>query len=198
MSTNPSRHLDIGCGTKPRNPYGRDELYGIDIRAGLKIDGVVEIAAANLSLVPIPFADAYFDSVSAYDFFEHVPRVSLDHARGTSRFPFIELMNEIWRVLKPGGLLYAVTPAYPHEKSFRDPTHVNVIASKTHRYFTHPRLEGRMYGFNGDFLLLRQNRIHIRGNYEASPPSVGRLALRLLDAMTMKRSHLVWEMQARK
>lgn len=24
-------HLDIGCGTVPRNPYGANLLYGIDI-----------------------------------------------------------------------------------------------------------------------------------------------------------------------
>ena len=28
-----SRHLDLGCGTKPRNPYRRTELHGVDIRA---------------------------------------------------------------------------------------------------------------------------------------------------------------------
>jgi SAM-dependent methyltransferase len=190
------RHLDLGCGTRPRNPYRQAELYGIDIREGLAAEGVVAIAAANLSLAPIPFPDSHFDSVSAYDFFEHVPRVSLDHASGRTHFPFVELMNEIWRVLKPGGLLYAVTPAWPHEKGFRDPTHVNVIAAKTHRYFTRPRLEARMYGFSGEFELLRQSRIHIRGDYEPHPPGLGRLLLRALDALAMKRSHLVWELRA--
>ena len=26
------KHLDIGSGLKPENPYGADELYGIDIQ----------------------------------------------------------------------------------------------------------------------------------------------------------------------
>jgi len=26
-----SKHLDLGCGTVPRNPYGRDELFGVDL-----------------------------------------------------------------------------------------------------------------------------------------------------------------------
>jgi SAM-dependent methyltransferase len=171
-------------------------LYGIDIRTGLTAPGVVSIAAANLSLSPIPFPDNHFDSLSAYDFLEHVPRVSLDHAAGTTRFPFIELMNEIWRVLKPEGVFYAVTPAYPHEKAFRDPTHVNVITAKSHRYFTRPELGGRMYGFTGDFRLIRQDRIHIRGDHEPYPPTAGRLLLRWLDGLAGKRSHLVWEMRA--
>lgn len=198
MSALPSRHLDLGCGVRPRNPYGRDLLFGVDIRDGLQAPGVERIVAANLSVDAIPFPDSHFDSVSAYDFLEHVPRVAIDFASGTTRLPFISLMNEIWRVLRPGGLFYAVTPAYPHEKAFRDPTHVNVIAAKSHRYFTRPELGARMYGFEGDFRLVRQVRVHIRGDYEPHPASAGRLALRCLDGLAGKRSHLVWEMQALK
>jgi SAM-dependent methyltransferase len=190
------RHLDLGCGVKPRNPFDCDELYGVDIRAGLTAAGVKAIVAANLSIDAIPFPDNHFDSVSAYDFLEHVPRVALNYAAGTTNFPFIQLMNEIWRVLKPGGVFYAVTPGYPHEKAFRDPTHVNVIAAKSHRYFTRPEVGGRMYGFTGEFDLIRQNRIHLRGDYEPRRPSVGRRVLRLLDGLAGKRSHLVWEMAA--
>jgi len=28
---NETRHLDIGCGTAPRNPYHRDLLYACDL-----------------------------------------------------------------------------------------------------------------------------------------------------------------------
>jgi len=52
-----SGHLDLGCGPQPRKPYHRQELYGIDIRAGLNADGVGDIVAANLSLAPILFPD---------------------------------------------------------------------------------------------------------------------------------------------
>lgn len=186
-------HLDLGCGQRPKNPFGHPRVFGVDIRSGLKIEGVECIEAANLSSQPIPFGDNQFDSVSAYDFLEHVPRVSLD-AQGSTHFPFVKLMDEIWRVLKPGGLLYAITPAYPHEKAFRDPTHVNIITAKTHRYFTRPGLEAQMYGFQGAFDLKRQLRLHPRGAYE--PASLAREALRLLDGLVGKRSHLLWEMQA--
>jgi SAM-dependent methyltransferase len=187
------QHLDLGCGTKPRNPYGYEKVFGIDIRAGLTAPGVEQIAAANLSCEPIPFESHSFDSVSAYDFFEHIPRVHID-AQGQTHFPFIQLMNEIWRVLRPGGLLYAVTPAYPHEKAFRDPTHVNIIAAKTHRYFTRPELLAQMYGFTGEFALRRQVRILPRGAYEIK--TLGRTVLRQLDGLVGKRSHLVWEFEA--
>jgi hypothetical protein len=26
-----TRHLDLGCGPVPRNPYKQDELFGVDI-----------------------------------------------------------------------------------------------------------------------------------------------------------------------
>jgi SAM-dependent methyltransferase len=187
------QHLDLGCGQRPKNPYQYERVYGIDIRAGLSAPGVEQIAAANLSVEPIPFEVDRFDSVSAYDFFEHVPRVVID-AQGQTRFPFVQLMNEVWRVLKPGGLLYAVTPAYPHEKAFRDPTHVNIIAAKTHRYFTRPELGARMYGYTGDFALRRQVRVLPRGAYE--PKGLKSAALRQLDGLVGKRSHLVWEFEA--
>jgi SAM-dependent methyltransferase len=191
--TEPRQHLDLGCGLKPRNPYAYEQVFGIDIRSGLSVPGVVHIAAANLSVEPIPFESHRFDSVSAYDFLEHMPRVRID-AQGQMHFPFIQLMNEIWRVLKPGGLFYAVTPAYPHEKAFRDPTHVNIIAAKTQRYFTRPELGARMYGFNGEFALRRQVRILPRGAYEVK--TLGRTVLRQLDGLVGKRSHLVWEFEA--
>lgn len=186
-------HLDLGCGERPKNPYGHPKLFGVDIRAGLHAPGVDRIEAANLSSEPIPFSDNQFDSVSAYDFLEHVPRVSLN-AQGQTHFPFIKLMDEIWRVLKPGGMLYAITPAYPHEKAFRDPTHVNIIAAKTYRYFTRPHLQARMYGFEGTFDLQRQVRLHPRGAYE--PPGLARAMLRQLDGVVGKRSHLLWELKA--
>ena len=186
-------HLDLGCGQRPKNPYGHPRLFGVDIRSGLQIEGVERIEAANLSSQPIPFADHQFDSVSAYDFLEHVPRVSLD-AHGNTQFPFVKLMDEIWRVLKPGGVFYAITPAYPHEKAFRDPTHVNIITHKTYRYFAQPHLQARMYGFKGTFDLKRQIRLHPRGAYE--PSTLPRALLRQFDGLLGKRSHLLWEMQA--
>jgi SAM-dependent methyltransferase len=187
----PASHLDLGCGQRPKNPYQHPRLFGVDLRAGLQAAGVERIEAANLSSQPIPFDDNAFDSVSAYDFLKHVPRVSLD-AQGQTHFPFVKLMDEIWRVLKPGGLLYAITPAYPHEKAFRDPTHVNIITAKTYRYFARPQLEARMYGFKGMFDLKRQVRLCPRGAYE--PQSLARAVLRQIDGLVGKRSHLLWEL----
>ena len=185
----------MGCGGKPRNPYSAAQVYGVDISPRSEHPDV-EIRSADLFREPIPFASDYFDSVSAYDFLEHVPRVAVGEM--ATRFPFIELMNEVWRVLRPEGRFYASMPAYPHAAAFQDPTHVNILTRQTHIYFTRPLLMGRMYGFRGDFECLRV--VPVRGGEfeyqpEAPPGWFEALRLRRRDRRN-KNSHLVWEFKA--
>ena len=183
------KHLDLGCGTRPKNPFGHADLHGVDIRADSAALSNATIATANLSVAPIPYAD---------NFFEHIPRVAIDYANQTSRFPFIELMNGIWRVLKPDGILYSVTPDFPHEKALRDPTHVNFITPKTHRYFTAPEMMARMYGFEGEFRKIRQCWVHPRGAYEPTNPGLGHRLRAVGEKISCQQSHLVWEFAASK
>lgn len=96
----------------PRNQYRRDKLFGVDI-APREQTGICTLLDGNLSLQPIPFDAGHFDSVSAFYFFKHVPRVLPTADGRATRFLSIEEMNEDWRVLRPGGLRYAVTPCYP-------------------------------------------------------------------------------------
>ena len=190
------KHLDLGCGLTPKNPYDYEALYGIDLRAHEAKAGNAIVLGANLAMEAIPFPDNHFDAVSAYDFFEHIPRVALDYRSNTSKFPFVDLMSEIWRVLKPDGLLYAITPAFPNEKALRDPTHVNIITVKTHRYFTAPHLMARMYGFKGSFALVRQAWVHPRGIYEPNNPGLARRIKSLGEKIIGEQSHLIWEFSA--
>lgn len=194
-----TRHLDLGCGTRPRNPYRRDELHGVDVDPA-QGTGCEEIRRANLALEAIPYADDHFDSVSAYDFLEHVPRILPVQGMQETRFPFVELMNEIWRVLVPGGHFYAVTPAYPHPAAFQDPTHVNILTRDSHAYFTRPALLARMYGYVGDFSVIRVQPI--KGgefDYEptAAPGFMRRYRLRRRERRG-ENSHLLWELEAHK
>ena len=137
----------------PRNPFKAEMLYGVDIREFDEQPADFNYKQCNLITQAIPYPDNFFDSVSAYDFLEHIPRVIIYNDQ--TRFPFVELMNEIHRVLKPSGELYALTPYYPKESCFIDPTHVNFITPKTHRYFVKPDLMANMYGFSGSFEDLR-------------------------------------------
>ena len=118
--------VDLGCGSSPKNPFNAEKLVGVD---KVKLDNILQ---ADLALQQIPLPDCSCDYVTAFDFIEHIPRQS---SVEPSANPFINLMNDIYRVLKPGGIFLHKTPAYPHQEAFMDPTHVNIITEKTIIYF---------------------------------------------------------------
>ena len=145
-----TKALDLGCGSSPRNFFNASQVFGIDIREDLQFG----ILKADLVIDPIPFANSEFDFVTAHDFLEHIPRVIYTPTRRNS---FVEIMNEIWRVLKIGGQFLSVTPAFPHSEAFRDPTHVNIISEETFSlYFDNVNCLAKMYGFNGGFHITDQ------------------------------------------
>ncbi len=145
-----TKSLDLGCGLNPKNPFNADEVFGIDVRDDLELG----IRRADLVIEPIPFPDESFEYITAHDFLEHVPRVIYSPMRRNS---FVEIMNEIYRVLKVGGLFMSFTPAYPHPEAFRDPTHVNIITDQTFQaYFDNVNRWASGYGFNGAFLIQLQ------------------------------------------
>jgi SAM-dependent methyltransferase len=152
-----TRSLDLGCGAAPKNFFSATEVYGVDLFRS----GVPNVVQADLTVDNIPFSDEFFDYVTAHDFIEHVPRlVYVPHRRSA----FIELMNEIWRVLKDGGKFLSVTPSYPQLAAFSDPTHVNFITEHTFpQYFDDKNRWARTYGFNGAFKieLQQQNGPHL-------------------------------------
>ena len=140
-----TKSLDLGCGMSPKNPFNADEVFGIDVRDDLEAN----IKRADLVIEPIPFDDDFFEYVTAHDFLEHVPRVIYAPER---RNAFVELMNEVYRVLKTGGMFMSLTPAYPHPEAFQDPTHVNIITEKTFpAYFDYVNRWAAGYGFKGAF-----------------------------------------------
>lgn len=189
----PTRHLDLGCGPTPRNPYRRDEAHGIDIALPAGLDPRF-FRRANLAVEPIPHPDSSFDSVSAFDFLEHVPRVlGTADGRGT-RFPFVELMSEVHRVLKPDGRFYAVTPAYPRPEAFHDPTHVNVVTDGTWAYFCGAAPPAAMYGYTGRFEMLRNDWVlHPEGLVPDAALSTLRRFKRWRRARRGGLSHVAWE-----
>ena len=147
-----TRTLDLGCGKFIRNPYEAQEEHGIDIAPSQ----IPNVKKSDLVIEPIPYPDNFFNYVTAYDFIEHVPRII--YFNGERISPFINLMNEIWRVLTPQGIFRAHTPCYPKDEAFTDPTHVNFITQKTVNYFCGGEYTNlsKSYGFNGMFELISQ------------------------------------------
>ena len=189
------RHLDLGCGARPRNPYGRRHLCGVDLHRPAT-DIAFEFAAANLALEPIPFASDAFGSVSAFDFIEHVPRVLNGAQPNTTCFPFVRLMDEVWRVLAPGGLFYALTPCYPGAPAFQDPTHVNIITERTHEYFCGAQPIARMYGFTGRFEVRLARWVIPEHSYTKAALTLRQSIARWRRERRGRMVYFLWELEA--
>ncbi len=150
-----SKSLDLGSGPSPKNPFNADEVFGVDF--DMRPDLSSNIRRADLVVEPIPYDNDSFEYVTAFDFIEHIPRVLYMPAR---RNPFVELMNEIYRVLKTGGVFLSLTPGYPHGSAFIDPTHVNIITEGTFPlYFGDSHFQSpwaAIYGFKGAFSVINE------------------------------------------
>lgn len=189
-----SKHLDLGCGGNPRNPYECNELFGIDQSTWFS---GAEVRACQLGLEPFPYPSNHFDSVSAFDLLEHIPRQSIDYENNRIRFPFLELMQEAWRVLKHDGKFFALTPVYPSKQAFQDPTHVNIITENTHSYLCGDEPLAARYGFTGHFEVIQIKAVLPEEVY-------GDLSLKLQWRKFRRQyfsgglSHLTWELVAKK
>ncbi|HEX4231562.1 MAG TPA: methyltransferase domain-containing protein [Bryobacteraceae bacterium] len=104
--------LDIGCGI---NKYPGS--IGLDRNPRTAADVI-----ADLSHFPFPFADSSFREIRAIHVIEHVGDV-------------IGFMEEVHRLLAPGGRAVIVTPHYTDFSSFCDPTHHWHLNSFSLRYF---------------------------------------------------------------
>ncbi len=146
----------------------------------------------------MPFPDNYFSSISAFDVLEHIPRQAFDK-NGKSISPFINLMSEIYRVLKPEGLLLASTPAYPRPEAFQDPTHVNIITDTTHTYFCGEKAYAVRYGFKGNFSTKKVAWEAQKNLYDSNTP-IARKIFRNIEYRFFKGGiiHLTWELRATK
>ncbi len=113
------RVLDVGCG---RMPYRRLLLdaQGIDEYVGLDIDGALDYGSEDSPDVrwdgrTMPFADDTFDSAMLTEVLEHVPDV-------------VVLLNEVRRVLRPGGAIFFTTPfIWPYHETPHDHRRLTVF-----------------------------------------------------------------------
>jgi len=78
----------------------------------------------DLDVTPWPFDDDTFDEVHAYEVLEHLG------AQGDAA-SFFAHFGEIWRILKPGGMLLATVPAWDNVWAWADPSHRRIITAET-------------------------------------------------------------------
>ena len=206
ISLSNSVHVDLGAGKNPRNPFRASQLIAVDYsnESSRSKDGV-EFRGCDLTR-RLPFEDNSIDSCSAFDLLEHIPR--WERVDGRIEFPFINLISEISRILKPDGKFMAVTPAYPSPAAFQDPTHINFISTETINYFVgeNPHAKSIGYGFKGNFKLLFQGWMrgpgvfsetalfeHCNFTSRSGLASYARLARRTISLCSTKNpTHLIW------
>lgn len=93
--------LDLGCGERKLEGY-----FGIDKQSFPGVDLIWDLENG------IPFDSDSVDKIRTYHFLEHISNP-------------IMIMNEIWRVLKDGGVLDFEVPSTKGEGAVADPTHVS-------------------------------------------------------------------------
>jgi SAM-dependent methyltransferase len=104
--------LHIGSGSK--------KLPGSQTVDILDLPGVDLVH--DLDLSPWPYADNSFDLIYAHSVFEHLEDV-------------LQTMDEMNRLLKPGGRIVLVVPYFRHPDAFVDPTHEHFFTSRSMDYF---------------------------------------------------------------
>ena len=194
-----SNYLDLGCGTNPQNSYKKANLFGIDIRDDAKsvlAQRRIAIRKANLVFERIPFEDNFLKVSRTYIFWN---TFRSKFAWGNSNeiaYPFINLTNEIWRVLFPRDRFITVTPAFPLPLAFADPTHENYIAQGTHEYFCGERPDRSIYGFHGRFIE-HIAKLSVPTNYRNMSPNPLKPTVRDLGRRLSRNGlhHMVWELE---
>ena len=86
--------LDLGCGGGREYFSKRYKMYGLDISEIAAVNAKkLYVDAVASDVRKIPFADESFDVVMSMDLLGHIPLEDKD-----------QVINEIKRVLKPGGI----------------------------------------------------------------------------------------------
>lgn len=116
--------LDIGCGAHKQPGW-----YGIDMQ---RLEGVDLVW--DLNVHPWPLPDECATQAMASHIIEHIPKVAID-GQGKTRFPLVEFMNEVWRLLRQG-CEFAIAAPYCYSQGFhQDPTHASAINEALFAYF---------------------------------------------------------------
>ena len=143
--------LNLGSGRRPMEGY-----VNVDIQERVNPDLVCDVTQG------LPWEDNFFDEVRAHDFLEHIPIGEV-----------IPLMDEIWRVLKPGGVLEHFTPSTDGRGAFQDPTHVSFWNVNSWLYWTNDGYRD-LYGILAKFevselrdVLTGDHIIHTFGRFHA-------------------------------
>lgn len=139
--------LNLGCG-KTRIPHS----VGVD---SVAIERYVDIVH-DLNMTPYPFSDNYADEIHFYHVLEHLNNP-------------IQKLEELYRILKPNGILCMRVPHFSSMGAFTDLTHIRPFG-----YFSFDCLEKEHYHHfytNAQFKIIKKKIKYLglypnRGVYE--------------------------------
>jgi predicted SAM-dependent methyltransferase len=137
-------NVDLGCGFRKKGNLAID----------VTTHGTEADIICRIGFEPIPLDDEVTDTVYCRDFLEHIPKAYYSEHEKTLRYPVIEVMNEVWRILKPGGTFTSFTPCYPALEVHQDPTHLSVWTLESMQYFCGKYPIARIYGVRTNFEIL--------------------------------------------
>jgi ubiquinone/menaquinone biosynthesis C-methylase UbiE len=133
--------IDLGCG-----PFKKPGFVGIDIFDWSDKYAKDEFLQGEIPEVLHNFKENSIEEVRASHFIEHIPQAKV-----------IEFMNEVHRILTPGGVFEINVPPSTGRGAFCDPTHVSFWNDMSFRYYDKtwsPDLTGS-YGITADFHTLK-------------------------------------------
>lgn len=96
----------------------------------------------DLNIYPYPFTDNIFDEVIAFAILEHL-------------IDWNKAMEEIWRIAKPGAIIYIKVPFFPSMYAFMDPTHKSCFTYYTFDYYDPDHDLGKYY-FKAKFKVIEK------------------------------------------
>jgi len=130
--------INLGCGFNKIPGY-------VNIDSALEVNPDLLMDLDNPCL-PLPFLDNEVEEVLATHALEHIHNL-------------IPLMNEIYRILKPGGIFKIRVPHSGSKEAFQDPTHVRFFNENSWQYFTKEVSQAFPgYGIKTDFVI-KENAI---------------------------------------
>jgi predicted SAM-dependent methyltransferase len=139
--------IDLACGVHKKPGY-----YGIDSESVIGVDCVMD-----LQQYPWDIESDSVEDIHCSHYIEHIKHdnVALDLAEIVNKSNtfeefkvninnkeflqandgLVKFMNEVYRILKPGGKITIIAPFYASKRAFQDPTHQRFMTESSFNYF---------------------------------------------------------------
>lgn len=124
-------------------PEEETEWVTLDMNPECKPDVLMNLGDIEVGR-HLPFAEGTFDEIHTYEILEHYG--TQGNYKG-----FFTGMKELWRILKPGGLLIGTCPSWNVQWAWGDPGHTRIITEGTLAYLTEEMYEERGKGPATDY-----------------------------------------------